>query len=105
MKFIKDGKVVSHLLKAYRGEILKIIAQNDIKLWWFYEFGVENLKLEEIKEQKLKQKLFIYNIKVKWTISRLLIEKDEQQKSLNIKIEYKDNKILYCIDHYKEGLI
>ena len=31
MKFIKDGKVVSHWAKAYRGIILRLLAQNNIQ--------------------------------------------------------------------------
>ena len=62
MKFIKDGKVVSHFAKAYRGEILKIIAQNDIKTFDnFMNLELKNLKLEEIKEQKLKTEI-VYSI-------------------------------------------
>lgn len=62
LKFIKDGKVVSHFAKAYRGEILKIIAQNDIKTFdYFMNLELKNLKLEEIKEQKLKIEI-VYSI-------------------------------------------
>ena len=62
LKFIKDGKVVSHFAKAYRGEILKIIAQNDIKTFDdFLNLELKNLKLEEIKEQKLKTEI-VYSI-------------------------------------------
>ena len=62
LKFIKDGKVVSHFAKAYRGEILKIIAQNDIKTFEdFMNLELKNLKLEEIKEQKLKTEI-VYSI-------------------------------------------
>ena len=62
LKFIKDGKVVSHFAKAYRGEILKIIAQNDIKTFDdFMNLELKNLKLEEIKEQKLKTEI-VYSI-------------------------------------------
>lgn len=62
LKFIKEGKVVSHFAKAYRGEILKIIAQNDIKTFDdFMNLELKNLKLEEIKEQKLKTEI-VYSI-------------------------------------------
>ena len=62
LKFIKDGKVVSHFAKAYRGEILKIIAQNDIKTFDdFMNLELKDLKLEEIKEQKLKTEI-VYSI-------------------------------------------
>jgi cytoplasmic iron level regulating protein YaaA (DUF328/UPF0246 family) len=62
LKFIKDGKVVSHFAKAYRGEILKIIAQNSVKTFEdFMNLELKNLKLEEIKEQKLKTEI-VYSI-------------------------------------------
>lgn len=62
LKFIKDGKVVSHFAKAYRGEILKIVAQNDIKTFDdFMNLELKELKLEEIKEQKLKTEI-VYSI-------------------------------------------
>ena len=62
LKFIKDGKVVSHFAKAYRGEILKIVAQNDIKTFDdFMNLELKDLKLEEIKEQKLKTEI-VYSI-------------------------------------------
>ena len=62
LKFIKEGKVVSHFAKAYRGETLKIIAQNDIKTFDdFMNLELKNLKLEEIKEQKLKTEI-VYSI-------------------------------------------
>jgi len=62
LKFIKDGKVVSHFAKAYRGEILKTIAQKNIKNFDdFMNLELKNLKLEEIKEQKLKTEI-VYSI-------------------------------------------
>lgn len=62
LKFIKDGKIVSHFAKAYRGEILKIIAQNSIKTFEdFMNLELKNLKIEEIKEQKLKTEI-VYSI-------------------------------------------
>lgn len=62
MKFIKDGKVISHWAKAYRGIILKLIAQNSIKtIDELMNMQVENLRIEEIKKQKIKTEI-VYSI-------------------------------------------
>ncbi|MFV7789224.1 YaaA family protein [Aliarcobacter lanthieri] len=62
MKFIKDGKVVSHFAKAYRGEILKTLAQNSINTFDdLMNLELKNLKIEEIKEQKFKREI-VYSI-------------------------------------------
>jgi len=62
MKFIKDGKVVSHWAKAYRGIILKLLAINNIKtIDELMNMQVKNLKIEEIKKQKLKTEI-VYSI-------------------------------------------
>lgn len=58
MKFVKDGKVVSHFAKAYRGEILKLVAQNKIKTFEeLLALEIPNLGIIEIKEQKLKNEI------------------------------------------------
>lgn len=58
MKFVKDGKVVSHFAKAYRGEILKLVAQNKIKTFEeLLALEIPNLGIIEIKEQKLKKEI------------------------------------------------
>ena len=58
MKFIKDGKVVSHWAKAYRGIILNEMEKNQIKSFdEFLNMEVSSLKIEEIKEQKLKKEI------------------------------------------------
>ena len=63
MKFIKDGKVVSHWAKAYRGIILRLLAQNNIQnLDELMSMEIDNLSIEEIKKQKLKTEI-IYSIK------------------------------------------
>ncbi|MFY9073102.1 YaaA family protein [Aliarcobacter butzleri] len=63
MKFIKDGKVVSHWAKAYRGIILRLLAQNNIKnIDELMSMKTDNLSIEEIKKQKLKTEI-IYSIK------------------------------------------
>ncbi|WP_026802748.1 YaaA family protein [Aliarcobacter lanthieri] len=62
MKFIKDGKVVSHFAKAYRGKILKTLAQNSINTFAdLMNLELKNLKIEEIKEQKFKREI-VYSI-------------------------------------------
>jgi cytoplasmic iron level regulating protein YaaA (DUF328/UPF0246 family) len=62
MKFIKDGKVVSHWAKAYRGIILKLLARNNIQtLDELMNMQIENLRVEEIKKQKLKTEI-VYSI-------------------------------------------
>ncbi|OCL84845.1 YaaA family protein [Arcobacter porcinus] len=62
MKFIKDGKVVSHFAKAYRGEVLKLMAQNSIKNFdELLNMQIENLSIVEIIEKKLKKEI-VYNI-------------------------------------------
>ncbi len=63
MKFIKDGKVVSHWAKAYRGIILKLLAQNSIKsIDELMNMQVDSLHIEEIKKQKNKTEI-VYSIK------------------------------------------
>lgn len=63
MKFIKEGKVVSHWAKAYRGIILRLLAQNNIQnIDELMNMEIDNLSIEEIKKQKLKTEI-IYSIK------------------------------------------
>lgn len=58
MKFLKNGKVVSHFAKHYRGEILRQIAQNELKTnEEILAFNFKNLKILEIK--KIKNKIEI----------------------------------------------
>ncbi len=61
-KFIKDGKVVSHWAKFYRGKVLQEIAKN--KIYSHSEFmniQIPGLKLNEIQEKK-NIKLLIMDI-------------------------------------------
>ena len=52
-KFLKDGKVVSHWAKHYRGEMVRQIANNNIKSFAeLMAFKFEGLKLLEIQEKK-----------------------------------------------------
>ncbi len=58
MKFVKNGKVVSHWAKAYRGIILNLLAKNHIKTCEeLINLDIENLKIEEIKESKGKKEI------------------------------------------------
>ena len=61
-KFIKEGKVVSHWAKHYRGKVLQHIALHDIQsLAEFMALEIEGLKLIEIQEKK-NTKLLILDI-------------------------------------------
>ena len=49
LKFLKDGKVVSHWAKAYRGLVLRAVAQNNItSIADFMRLEIENLAVKEI---------------------------------------------------------
>jgi len=62
LKFLKDGKSVSHWAKAYRGLILREVAKNDINsLEEFMALEIDNLNVQEIKIIKNKTQI-IYNI-------------------------------------------
>jgi cytoplasmic iron level regulating protein YaaA (DUF328/UPF0246 family) len=62
MKFIKNGKVVSHWAKAYRGIVLRKIAKNNIQsITELMNLTIENLSIQEIKKQKNKTEI-VYNI-------------------------------------------
>lgn len=62
LKFIKNGKVVSHYAKHYRGLILKQMAKNNINnINEFKNINIDNLRLLEIQEIKNKKE-FIFEI-------------------------------------------
>ena len=62
LKFIKDGKVVSHWAKAYRGIVLREVANANINsLEEFMKLSIENLSIEEIQTKKNKTEI-IYTI-------------------------------------------
>ncbi len=62
LKFLKDGKVVSHWAKAYRGLVLRAVAQNKIQtMTEFMALEIENLVIHEIKTIKNKTEI-VYNI-------------------------------------------
>jgi cytoplasmic iron level regulating protein YaaA (DUF328/UPF0246 family) len=58
LKFIKNGKVVSHWAKAYRGIVLREVAKAGIdSLDAFSKLNIESLHVKEIKEGKLKREI------------------------------------------------
>ena len=62
LKFIKNGKVISHWAKAYRGVVLRQLAISNItSIENFRDMQIKNLEIEEIQEKGLKTE-FIYNI-------------------------------------------
>jgi cytoplasmic iron level regulating protein YaaA (DUF328/UPF0246 family) len=62
LKFLKNGKTVSHWAKAYRGIVLKEIAKNNIQsLDEFMKLEIDTLSVSEIKIIKNKTEI-IYNI-------------------------------------------
>lgn len=62
LKFIKGGKVVSHWAKAYRGIVLKAIAESNIEtIDEFMKLPIENLSIEEMI-QKGNHREIIYSI-------------------------------------------
>ena len=62
LKFIKDGKVVSHWAKAYRGIVLREIAKAQIKnIEDFMKLPIEGLSIFEIQTKKNKTEI-IYTI-------------------------------------------
>jgi len=51
-KFIKEGKVVSHWAKYYRGKLLRVLAQNSVDSHAaFMQTPIDGLKLIEIQEK------------------------------------------------------
>ena len=62
LKFLKNGKVVSHWAKAYRGIVLREIAKHNIQsLNAFMQLEIEGLSVAEIKVIKNKTEI-VYNI-------------------------------------------
>ncbi|HFQ61959.1 MAG TPA: YaaA family protein [Epsilonproteobacteria bacterium] len=62
LKFIKDGKVVSHWAKAYRGIVLREIAKAGISsIEAFMKLPTKGLSIHEIQTKKNKTEI-IYNI-------------------------------------------
>ena len=62
LKFIKEGKVISHWAKAYRGIVLREIAKAGIEtIEAFMKLPIEGLSIHEIQKKKNKTEI-IYNI-------------------------------------------
>ena len=63
LKFLKDGKTVSHWAKAYRGLVLKALSQNNVNsLEEFMALEIDSLHVKEIKVIKNKTEI-VYDIK------------------------------------------
>lgn len=62
LKFLKEGKSVSHWAKAYRGIVLKEVAKHNVNsLHEFMKLEIEGLNIHEIKVLKNKTEI-VYNI-------------------------------------------
>lgn len=62
LKFLKEGKSVSHWAKAYRGKVLRELAKHNINsLKEFMSLEIEGLSVAEIKVVKKKTEI-VYNI-------------------------------------------
>lgn len=62
LKFLKHGKAVSHWAKAYRGIVLRVLAEHTIhSIEEFMALEIEGLSVSEIKVVKNKTEI-IYNI-------------------------------------------
>ena len=62
LKFLKNGKTVSHWAKAYRGIVLREVAKNNItSIEDFMKLEIQNLTVHEIKKTKNKTEI-VYNI-------------------------------------------
>ncbi len=58
LKFLKEGKIVSHWAKAYRGKVLREVAKHNIdSLDAFMGLEIEGLHVEEIKITKNKKEI------------------------------------------------
>ena len=62
LKFLKNGKTVSHWAKAYRGIVLREIAKHNIQsLEEFGKLEIDGLQVQEIKVMKNRTEI-VYNI-------------------------------------------
>ena len=62
LKFLKNGKTVSHWAKAYRGLVLRELAKHNItSIEEFMALEIETLQVKEIKVTKNKTEI-VYNI-------------------------------------------
>lgn len=59
-KFLKNGKVVSHYAKAYRGIVLRQVAQNGVKNFdELCKMDIENLRLTDVKKTGSKSEFLV----------------------------------------------
>ena len=59
-KFLKNGKVVSHYAKAYRGIVLRQVAQNGVTNFGeLCKMDIENLRLIDVKKMGLKSEFLV----------------------------------------------
>ncbi len=73
LKFLKDNKVVSHWAKAYRGLVLKAIAEANIStLNDFIKLSIDGLYMKDIKTIKNKTEI-IYDIYVVKKLSTITL--------------------------------
>jgi cytoplasmic iron level regulating protein YaaA (DUF328/UPF0246 family) len=62
LKFLKGGKVVSHWAKAYRGLVLRAVAETGVgTMDEFMKLPIQGLSISEIQTRKLRTEI-IYNI-------------------------------------------
>ena len=62
LKFLKDGKTVSHWAKAYRGLVLKALGENNVNsIEEFMALEIDSLHVKEIKVIKNKTEI-VYDI-------------------------------------------
>ena len=60
LKFLKNGKVVSHYAKAYRGIVLRQVAKNGIKNFdELCKMDIENLRLIDVKKTGPKSEFLV----------------------------------------------
>ncbi|AII14660.1 hypothetical protein (DUF328 domain) [Campylobacter iguaniorum] len=58
VKFLKNGKVVSHFAKAYRGILLRELAINKVQtIDEFYNLNIKKLKINKIIQKKLRNEI------------------------------------------------
>jgi len=62
LKFLKEGKTISHWAKAYRGKVLRTLAEHSVEsLEGFGKLEIEGLNIKEIKQIK-NQTEIVYDI-------------------------------------------
>jgi cytoplasmic iron level regulating protein YaaA (DUF328/UPF0246 family) len=63
VKFLKQGKVVSHWAKAYRGVLLRYLAQHNIKdMASFMKLEIEGLRVSEVNEKGMHTEVIYFII-------------------------------------------